>query len=107
MIASEDLPSVNAFLNGTSAALLSVGYLAIRRRRVRVHAACMLAALGVSALFLVSYLYYHFAIRFGQPTRFSGEGWVRPVYFAVLLTHSVLAAVVAPMALFTAYQALR
>jgi protein SCO1/2/putative membrane protein len=101
------LPAVNAVLNALSALILSVGYLAIRRRRVALHKACMLAALGVSALFLTCYLYYHFVVRNGEPTAFTGSGWVRPVYFAVLLSHTVLAAAVAPLALFTAYQGLR
>lgn len=101
------LPAVNALLNGLSALVLSAGYLAIRRRRIVLHKTCMLAALGVSALFLTSYLYYHFAVKKGEPTPFTGTGWIRPVYFAVLLSHTVLAAVVAPLALFTAYQGLR
>jgi uncharacterized membrane protein YozB (DUF420 family) len=107
MIGPDALPSVNAALNGTSAVLLVAGYAAVRRGAVVVHAACMLSALCVSTLFLASYLYYHFAVKRGQPTPFPGEGWVRPVYFSVLLSHTVLAAVAAPLALFTAYQALR
>jgi uncharacterized membrane protein YozB (DUF420 family) len=67
----------------------------------------MLAALGVSAVFLASYLYYHLAVCRGQPTRFQGEGAARTVYFAVLISHTLLAAAAAPLALFTAYQALR
>jgi uncharacterized membrane protein YozB (DUF420 family) len=103
----EDLPSVNAALNGASALLLTAGYLAIRRRRVRLHATCVLAALAVSAVFLASYLYYHFAVRGGRPTAFTGHGWVRPLYFAVLLSHTSLAVVVAPLAVYTAVQGLR
>jgi protein SCO1/2/putative membrane protein len=101
------LPAVNAALNGLSALVLTVGYLAIRRRRIRLHKTCMLLALGVSALFLTSYLYYHFEVKKGEPTPFSGAGWIRPTYFAVLLSHSLLAAIVAPLAVFTAYQGLR
>jgi protein SCO1/2 len=101
------LPAVNAALNGLSALVLSIGYLAIRRRRVVLHKTCMLVALGISALFLMSYLYYHIAVKKGEPTPFTGSGWIRPVYFAVLLSHTLLAAVVAPMAVFTAYQGLR
>jgi uncharacterized membrane protein YozB (DUF420 family) len=101
-----DLPAFNAFLNSTSAVLLIVGYSAIRRRRVGLHKTCMLTALGVSTLFLASYLYYHFAVKRGEPTSFPGEGLVRLVYFAVLLSHTVLAVVAAPLALFTAYQGL-
>ena len=67
----------------------------------------MLLALGVSALFLTSYLYYHLGVRHGQHTPFTGEGWVRTVYLAILLSHTVLAVLVAPLALFTAYQGIR
>jgi uncharacterized membrane protein YozB (DUF420 family) len=101
---TQDLPALNALLNGTSALLLVIGYSAIRTRRVRLHKTCMLTALCVSTLFLGCYLYYHIAIKRGEPTRFTGEGTVRVAYFAVLLSHIVLAAVTVPLALFTAYQ---
>ena len=101
------LPAVNAALNGTCALLLIAGYVAIRRRRVTLHTVCMLLALGVSAVFLASYLYYHFVILDGRPTGFRGEGPIRPVYFAILLSHTVLAAVVTPLALITATHGLR
>jgi protein SCO1/2/putative membrane protein len=101
------LPAVNAGLNGLSAALLVIGYVTIRARRVRLHKACMLLALGVSAVFLASYLYYHLVVAGGQPTRFQAEGLPRLVYLGVLLSHTVLAIVAAPLALFTAYQGLR
>jgi uncharacterized membrane protein YozB (DUF420 family) len=104
MIGGDDLPAVNATLNATSAVLLVAGYTAVRLRWYRLHISCMVAALAVSTLFLASYLYYHFAIRHGQPTRFMGEGWVRRAYFAVLGTHTLLAVAVAPLALYTAYQ---
>ncbi len=107
MIGPEDLPWVNAILNGTSAVLLILGYAAIRGRRVGVHQTCMLTALAVSIAFLCSYLYYHLAVRHGQPTRFQGTGAVRPAYFTLLLTHTILAAVAAPLALVTAYLGLR
>src|SRR5262249_36065243 len=100
------LPAVNAGLNGTSGLLLLLGYAAIRRRWIAVHKTCMLSALAVSAVFLASYLYYHFAVRGGEPTRFQGPDAVRYVYLAVLLSHTVLAVLVAPLALFTAYQGL-
>src|SRR5438132_438793 len=100
------LPEVNAVLNGTSAILLLLGYRMIRRGRVTLHKTCMLSALSVSILFLTSYLYYHFAVKHGKPTPFTGEGWIRPVYFTILLSHTVLAAVTAPLALFTAYKGL-
>jgi protein SCO1/2/putative membrane protein len=101
------LPAINAGLNGLCALLLVAGYIAIRRRCEGLHIGCMLAALCVSALFLTSYLYFHFAIQAGQPTRFRGEGWVAFSYFAILLSHTALALVVAPLALYVAYQGLR
>lgn len=107
MIGPEDLPGVNATLNGTCALLLVVGYLAIRSQWIRFHKLCMLLALAVSAAFLACYLYYHFAVKHGQPTPFLGAGWVRHVYFAVLLSHTLLAVLVAPLAIYTAYLGLR
>ncbi len=107
MIGPEDLPSVNATLNGTSAVLLMVGYVAVRKRKIAIHKACMLTALAVSTVFLASYLYYHLVVRRGQPTEFTGEGAARPIYFAILWSHMVLAAATAPLAIFTAYLGLR
>lgn len=101
------LPSLNASLNGLCFILLVAGYAAIRRRRERLHTVLMLAALGVSLVFLASYLFYHFAVLEGQPTRFRGEGLMRPVYFVILGSHTLLAAVVAPLALVTVYLGLR
>jgi protein SCO1/2/putative membrane protein len=98
------LPTVNAILNGTSAVLLTLGYLCIRRRLVQPHIACMVGALVVSTLFLVSYLYYHFH-RLSTP--FQGQGWIRPIYFGILLSHTVLAAVTLPLVLWTVYHAVR
>jgi protein SCO1/2/putative membrane protein len=100
-------PAINAVLNGLCAVLLIAGYVAIRRRREKLHINCMLAALAVSAIFLASYLHFHFMVQGGQPTRFPGEGWARTVYFAILLSHTVLAVIVAPLALYVAYQGLR
>lgn len=107
MIGGDDLPSVNAVLNGTSAVLLVLGYRAIRRGHVSVHKTCMLAALSASALFLASYLYYHFVVKQGQVTRFSGPEAARQIYLAVLLSHTSLAVVATPLALITAYLGLR
>jgi putative membrane protein len=104
---SVDFPSLNALLNGTSAVLLLAGYAAIRRRAIGIHKVCMLGALALSLLFLASYLYYHLVIRKGEPTRFLAQGWVRPFYFTLLGSHTVLAVVAAPLALVTAYQGLR
>ena len=97
------LPLLNACLNATSAALLTTGYLFIRRKRVSAHRACMIAALAVSSLFLVSYVTYH-SLAGSRP--FGGQGWVRLVYFPLLVSHVVLAAVIVPLALTTLYRAL-
>jgi uncharacterized membrane protein YozB (DUF420 family) len=64
-------------------------------------------ALAVSVLFITSYLYYNFVVKKGEPTPFTGTGWIRPAYFAILLSHTILAPVVAALALFTAYQGLK
>ena len=98
------LPTVNALLNGTSALLLVVGYLLIRRRRIRAHRAAMIAAFACSTLFLVSYLVYHYQV---GSVRFQGEGWVRTFYFTVLISHTVLAAAVPVLAVITLVRALR
>lgn len=96
------LPAFNATLNGVSAVLLVAGYACIRRRRVAAHMACMLAAFAVSTLFLISYVVYHYHAG-SRP--FTGQGWIRPVYFALLVTHVVLAAAIVPMALTTIWGA--
>ena len=101
------LPTVNAILNGTAAVLLVAGYAAIRSRRVRLHVTCMLGALVVSALFLTSYLVYHFALQDPELSKFRGTGWLRPVYFVILISHIILAVVAAPLELITAYLGLR
>lgn len=112
MIGPEDLPGVNAILNGTSAFLLVLGYAAIRQRRIALHKTSMLAALLVSAVFLSSYLYFHLVVRHGQPTRFEDQapeapGWLKWAYLSILLSHTVLAVAAAPLALTTAYFGLR
>jgi uncharacterized membrane protein YozB (DUF420 family) len=104
------LPHVNAFLNTASAALLVTGYVLVRRGRVEAHRRAMLAAFIVSTVFLASYVTYHTLLAYylGQgPTRFRGEGFVRPVYFTVLLTHTVLAVAVVPLILLTLRRGLR
>jgi uncharacterized membrane protein YozB (DUF420 family) len=100
----QDLPTVNAVLNSTSAVLLGFGYHFIRRRQVAAHRACMLAAFAVSVLFLVSYLTYHAHV---GSVRVSGTGAVRALYLSILVSHSVLAALVPPLAVLTLYRALR
>lgn len=96
-------PAINASLNGCCAVLLVLGYITIRARRIVTHKVLMLCALAVSGAFLTCYLYYHLVVQHGQPTRFTGEGLARPVYFGILLSHTGLAVVVAPLALVTTY----
>ena len=99
-----DLPALNAGLNALSGTLLGVGYAMIRRGRVRAHKVFMLAAVGVSTLFLVSYVVYHYH---AGSTRFPGMGWVRTLYLSILVTHAVLAAAVIPLAAVTLVRAWR
>jgi putative membrane protein len=98
------LPAVNAVLNTAAAVAMVAGFLAIRRGRVAVHRGCMLTAVGLSALFLVSYLVYHAQVG-SRP--YGGGGWLRTVYFAILLTHTVLAVLIVPLVGTTLYRALR
>ncbi len=100
----QDLPWVNALLNATSAVLVVRGLWLIRRGRSQAHRICMLAAVIVSALFLVSYLYYH---AHAGRTVFRDPEWFRPLYLAILLSHTVLAAAIVPMVLITVTLALR
>lgn len=97
-----DLPALNALLNATSAVLLITGYRFIRQGRREAHHKTMTAALALSALFLASYLIYHAQV---GSVRFQKTGWVRPVYFSILISHTILAACVAPMALVTVWRA--
>jgi uncharacterized membrane protein YozB (DUF420 family) len=99
-----DLPTVNATLNGTAAVLLACGYAMIRRRRIMAHRACMIGAFTASVLFLGCYTIYH-AQAGSHP--FPGHGVARPVYFSILISHVLLAAVILPMAIVTLTRALR
>src|SRR5581483_5304503 len=94
----------NATLNGTSAVLIATGRTLIRRGQVVAHRACMIAAVVSSSLFLVSYVYYHAHV---GSVHFKGQGWVRSVYFSILLTHTVLAAVIVPLVIVTLARGLR
>jgi putative membrane protein len=98
------LPTVNAALNATCAVLLVVGFALIRARRIRAHLTVMTSAFAVSTLFLLSYVTYHYHAG-SRP--FTGQGIIRPIYFFLLLTHIVLAAVIVPLALTTLYRAWR
>ncbi|HTG45269.1 MAG TPA: DUF420 domain-containing protein [Verrucomicrobiae bacterium] len=103
-MALSDLPAVNACLNGASALLLTLGYRSIKRGNQVAHRNCMLGALGTSALFLASYLTYHF---YAGRTSFQEPKWFRPIYLFILLTHTVLAAVIVPMVFLTVLPAFR
>ena len=103
MITIHDLPVLNACLNATAAVLLGIGYVLIRRGRIRQHRAVMLAAFATSILFLVSYLTYH---AHTGSKHFPGTGPIRVVYFAILLSHTVLAAAIVPLAAITLSRAL-
>ena len=98
------LPTLNAFLNALSGILLLAGYAQIRKKNVLAHKRLMVSAFLVSILFLVSYLYYHYNV---GSVPFTGQGWIRPVYFAILISHTVLAATVPVLAVITLVHAFR
>jgi putative membrane protein len=91
--------ALNATLNGTSAVFLAAGYAAIRSGKVQVHKKFMLSAFIASCAFLVSYVVYH--VRIHQVIHFQGQGWIRPVYFTLLTSHTLLAIVIVPLILIT------
>ena len=97
-------PALNATLNGTSAILLLTAHGMIQRGKVASHRRLMLAAVVTSSLFLISYLYYHAHV---GSVRFRGHGWSRPLYFSILISHTVLAATVVPLVIVTLSRALR
>jgi uncharacterized membrane protein YozB (DUF420 family) len=99
-----DLPLLNACLNATSAILLTIGYVQIKKQRQIAHRNCMIGAFSASTLFLISYLYYH---AHAKTTHFVDPAWFRPIYLAILLTHTLLAAVIVPMVLITLSRALK
>jgi uncharacterized membrane protein YozB (DUF420 family)/cytochrome oxidase Cu insertion factor (SCO1/SenC/PrrC family) len=106
-VRGSDLPWFNALLNSSCTILLLLGWIAIRLRFETLHKILMLLALAVSMVFLASYLFYHFVVVEMQPTRFPGTGAARYAYLAILLTHTILAVVVAPLALTITVQGLR
>src|SRR5271157_5857854 len=91
--------ALNATLNAISAILLAVGYIAIRSGRRELHKKLMVTAFFVSCAFLVSYLIYHYRIH--QVIHFAGQGFIRPIYFALLLSHTILAVVIVPLIIIT------
>jgi uncharacterized membrane protein YozB (DUF420 family) len=98
----QDLPTLNAVLNGTSAILLTTGYYFVRRKETRRHRNAMIGALISSSLFLISYLVYHAQIG-SRP--YQGQGWIRFVYFSILISHTVLAATLVPLVIMTVSRA--
>ena len=104
MISVTELPALNAALNSLSAVFLCAGFLFIKSGNRNAHRACMLTAFTCSILFLISYLVYHSQV---GSVGFKGRGWIRPVYFAILLSHTILAAAVVPLVLITLRRALR
>jgi len=99
-------PVINATLNGTSAVLIATGRGLIRRGHVAAHRAFMIAAVVSSTAFLACYVWYHAHAGVGS-VRFQGQGMVRPVYFAILISHTLLAVVVVPLVIITLVRALR
>ncbi len=98
------LPHLNAILNSSSALFLLAGYTFIRRGRVSAHRNSQLLALATSIVFLISYLTYHY---FHGTTRFAGQGIARPIYFTILISHTILAIVIVPLVGVTLYRAAR
>jgi uncharacterized membrane protein YozB (DUF420 family) len=99
-----DLPAVNATLNGISGILLVIAYLLIRARRIEQHRRVMLAAFTTSSLFLVCYVVYHAQV---GSVRFTRQGFVRPLYYSILITHVVLAIATVPLAIMTLSRGLK
>ena len=104
MISLTDLPQLNAVLNSIAAVFLVAGFVFIRRKNITAHMRMMWSAFTVSALFLISYLIFHYH---AGSVGFDGTGWIRPVYFFILITHIILAIVNLPMILLTMYRAVR
>jgi uncharacterized membrane protein YozB (DUF420 family) len=94
-----DLPAVNATLNGLSAVFLTAGYVFIRRGNTKAHRNCMISAFATSTLFLACYLTYHYLVH--TLTRFANPAWFRPIYLAILISHTILAVIIVPLVLMT------
>jgi uncharacterized membrane protein YozB (DUF420 family) len=100
------LPAVNASLNALSGVFLLIGYVLIRRKKIRLHKRFMLAACITSLLFLVCYVTNHY-LRHGIVTRFTGTGVIRPIYFTILISHTILAVVIVPLAIVSVFNGLK
>src|SRR5262245_20592845 len=103
-VSVSDLPALNATLNATSAVLLTIGWTLIRRGRIELHRKVMIAAFCTSVAFLVSYLVYHAQV---GSVRFTGQGAIRILYFAILISHTMLAAAIVPMVLLSLSRGLK
>jgi uncharacterized membrane protein YozB (DUF420 family) len=97
-------PALNASLNGTSAVLLLAGRVLIAKGRIAAHRTCMIAAVVASAFFLLCYLFFHWKV---GDILFLGQGWARPVYFTILISHVTLAIVIVPLAIITLTRGLK
>lgn len=105
-----DLPAVNGSLNGLSAVFLSAGYFFIKRKRQTAHRNCMIAAFVTSVLFLICYITYHSYVAYvlhRGPTAFTNPAWFRPIYLAILMTHTILAVIIVPLVLITLSRGLK
>ncbi|MBI1193984.1 MAG: DUF420 domain-containing protein [Bacteroidetes bacterium] len=97
------LPAFHALLNSSVSVLLLTGFAFIRQKKVWAHRACMMAAFVLSAVFLVSYVVYHAA---SESTPYGGEGFIRNIYYVILISHILLATIILPLVLFTIYRAI-
>ncbi len=104
MIAITDLPQLNAVLNSIATIFLLAGFVFIKKRNISAHMRMMWSAFIVSALFLIGYLIFHYHV---GSVGYDGTGWIRPVYFAILISHIILAIINLPMILITMYRAVR
>jgi uncharacterized membrane protein YozB (DUF420 family) len=104
MIRLGSIPAIDAGLNAACTIFLLIGFFFILRGKIRFHRFCMLCAFGCSAIFLAFYLWFHFHAGI---IRFGGQGWIRPVYFTLLISHTILAIVIVPLVLVTLTRALR
>jgi uncharacterized membrane protein YozB (DUF420 family) len=104
MIPVHAFPTLNASLNAASAICLLVGFALVRRKRLTAHGWAMSTAMGVAAVFFVCYAVYHAQV---GSVKFQGVGWIRPVYFGILISHTVLAVVIVPLAIRTVWLAAR
>jgi putative membrane protein len=105
-VSVEDLPALNAGLNGLATLLLTAGFIAIWRQAKVVHGWCMASAFGVSVIFLITYVLHKILVQ-GVHTPFGGEGWIRGVYYGMLISHIILAIVIVPLIIGTLWFVIR